>query len=138
MAIREIVEVSTISEKMGQIFGELFGYLGRKGIQPRGPPFAFYHSWSEQTTDMELGVPVEGINEGEGRVKSGALPGGRVIRAMHIGPYDKLVDTYTEMEAWAKENGYELAGFAWENYLTDPQKESDTSKWMTEVFWPIK
>jgi effector-binding domain-containing protein len=40
--------------------------------------------------DMECGLSIAMPIEGEGRIRSGKLPGGKVITAMHIGPYEAL------------------------------------------------
>ncbi|ALO14213.1 Transcriptional regulator, effector-binding domain/component [Salinivirga cyanobacteriivorans] len=34
--------------------------------------------------------------------------------------------------------GLEAAGSPWEVYLTDPQTEKDTSKWLTKMYQPVK
>jgi effector-binding domain-containing protein len=134
MGIREVVEVSAIPAKMGELFGELFGFVGRKGIQPVGPPFAYYYSFSPEKIDMECGVPVSIPIGGEGRVQAGKLPSGNALRAVHIGPYDRLEETYNAMMAYAKEMDLNLEEAMWEYYLTDPDSEPDPSKWMTEIF----
>ena len=138
LGIRDVVEVSAIPAKMGEFFRELFEYLGRKGIQPVGPPFAYYHSFNPEMIDMESGVPVSMPHEGEGRIRGGKLPSGKALRALHIGPYDRLVETYNAMMAYAMEMDIELVETMWECYLTDPQSESDPSKWRTEIFILLK
>lgn len=65
-----------------------------------GPPFAMYHSFDSEKTDMEVGSPVAGPQKGKGRVKPCTMPGGRVVTAMHVGPYDKVVETDAEMQKW--------------------------------------
>ena len=138
LGIREIVEVPIIPDKMGELFGELFGFMGRNGICPAGPPFAYYHSFSPDRIDMECGAPTAVATEGEGRIRSGKLPGGNTLSAIHIGPYDRLVETYNAMMAYAKEMDLEPKETMWECYLTDPNAEPDPSKWMTEIFIPLR
>ena len=137
LGIREVVDISTISTKMGEFFGELFAFFGRKGIQPAGPPFAIYHGFSPPQVDMESAVPVLAPVEGEGRVSAGKLPSGKALRAMHIGPYDRLHETYNFMTAYAKEKDLELSPLIWEYYLTDPNTEPDPSKWRTEIYLQV-
>jgi effector-binding domain-containing protein len=134
LGIREVVEVSAIPTKMGELFGELFGFIGKKGIQPVGPPFAYYYSFSPKKIDMECGVPVSKSMGAEGRVQTGKLPSGNALRAVHIGPYDRLEETYNAMMAYAKEMDLDLEETMWECYLTDPESEPDPSKWRTEIF----
>lgn len=137
LGIREVADVSAIPTKMGELYGELFAFVGRKGIQPAGPPFAIYHSFSPPNTDLECAIPVIAPVEGEGRVKAGKLPPGKALRAMHIGPYDRLHETYNFMSAYAKEKNLKLSELVWEYYLTDPNTEPDSSKWRTEIFLQV-
>lgn len=127
-----------ISESMGEGYEKLFGYLGRTGVQPAGPPFALYMDVSGPEWDIRLGAPVAGmVSEGEG-VKMGELPGGKVAATWHVGPYDKLGETWTALEAWLKEHDYETSGMCWESYVTDPDTEPDSSKWKTQIVWAVE
>jgi effector-binding domain-containing protein len=143
LSVREAADMPSIAEKMGRIFLETFTFMQKQGIVPSGPPFSYYHDvFSEATSkgvfDMECGFPVSEPAEGEGHIKAGKLPGGKTLKAVHIGPYQTLSETYEAVMAWAKEMGIQLGDNMWEIYLTDPDKEKDSSKWVTEILWPIK
>lgn len=138
LAIREVVPNAQIPQKMGQSFGELMAFFGKAKFTMTGPPFALYHDFGDERTDMEVGFPVAGPQRGEGRIKPCILPGGKVVTAMHIGPYEKLVETYAEMQKWMEQNGHKPKKMMWERYLSDPQTVKDPSKYITEMFWPIE
>jgi len=143
LTIRESAAVATIPERMGQIFSEIIAFMGKKGIAPAGAPFAYWHdmnpeSMSKGVFDMECGFPVSTPVEGEGQIKASRLPGGKVITAMHIGPYESLAQTYEAVLAWINEKGYKVSEDMWETYLTNPCEVPDKSKWMTEILWPMK
>lgn len=138
LVVRETVKFEDISAAMPKAFAEAFSHLWKVGATPLGPPFALYHSWEGGEVDMECGAIIASPVDVEGRLSIGSIPGGRMATAMHVGPYDKLVETYTTVMEWMKANGYEPADWMWEQYLTDPQAENDPSKWMTKVYWPLK
>ena len=58
LSIREIVPNDQIGQKMGQIFGELMSHFGKNRVMMAGPPFARYHTFDSEKTDMEVGFPV--------------------------------------------------------------------------------
>ena len=87
--------------------------------------------------DMECGFPIGNIVEGTGRIKRSKLPGGKAVTAIHIGPYETLNETYDLVLSWIKENGFQVDGDMWETYLTDPCKIPDSSKWITEISFPV-
>lgn len=135
IAIREKVNVSEIPAVMGRMYGELFPHLG-KDVQCAGPPFALYHSWEGEVMDMEVGFPIAGKGIEAGNVRTIKLPAVRAAMAVHIGPYDRLTDTYNIMMEWMKVNGHTPASFMWEEYLNSPQ-EVAPDKLMTRLYWPI-
>ena len=138
LAIRERVPNAQIGPRMGEFFGELAAYLGRQRLTMTGPPFAIYHEYNMESTDMEAGFPVSGMPAGEGRIKPCMLPGGKVVTATHVGPYDKLMDTYNLMMKWMAENGHVPKQLMWESYLSDPDVVKDPDKYVTQIFWPIE
>ena len=138
LAIREVVLNAQIGPKMGQIFGELMVEFGKNKVMITGPPFALYHSFDNDKTDMEVGFPVAEPQKGAGRVKPSLLPGGKVVTAIHVGPYDKIVETYTEMQKWIEAKGLKPKKVMWERYLNGPDTVKDPSEYITQLFWPIE
>jgi effector-binding domain-containing protein len=125
------------------LFSDIIMLMGKKGIAPVGAPFAYWHNMNSESMsrgvfDMECGFSIGKPVEGEGQIRSSKLPGGKVITALHVGPYETLAETYGLIQAWIKENGYQVEEDMWETYLTNPCEVPDKSKWMTEIFWPIK
>jgi len=136
-AIRESVNVRDIPQAMGRMFEELAGYMQAGKARMVGPPFAYYHSWSEDSTDMSVGFPTAGPVAEEGRVAPFTLPSVRAATAVHVGPYPRLMETYAAMERWVHAQGLETDGYMWEVYLNEPGKVPD-AELMTEIYWPIK
>jgi len=143
LAIRESTDLASIPDKMGRIFMEIFAFMQTRGIVPAGPPFAYYYDVNSMAAnkgivDMECGFPVSSPVEGDGRIRAGVLPAGKAISAIHVGPYDKLSETYDAILSWIQENGCQVEENMWETYLTDPCQEPDPAKWRTNIFWPLK
>lgn len=142
LSIRENASMPSIPERMGQIFCEIYAFMGKSGMAPAGAPFAYMHGMTDESIqngifDMECGFPVSQPVDGLGRIMRSKLPGGKVATAMHVGPYEKLAETYQALQSWIEENGYQARDDMWETYLTDPDEVPDKSRWMTQVFWPV-
>ena len=138
LAVKARTDQAHIAADIGRLYGELFGYIGLKGIGVRGAPYVEYLAMGPDGWDIEAGVPVAPGAKGEGGVVAKDIPAGQCVYTMHIGPYDTLKGTYDEIDAWLKANGYEYAGAPRETYHSDPVKEKDASKWRTEIVWPVK
>jgi effector-binding domain-containing protein len=75
--------------------------------------------------DIDFGVEVARSFEAEGEVRCVTMPSGRAASMLHIGPYERLVETHTAVQDWCAANGRALAGVSWEIYghwSDDPAK----------------
>jgi effector-binding domain-containing protein len=147
--IRVTVPMEGISGAVDEAFPELFGWLAGQGISPGGPPFIRYLVIDMlRELRLDLAVPVGGPVAGSGRIRPGALPGGRYAVLRHTGPYDGLIASNAALQQWAARHGVEFdtrdtpEGTAWaarvEHYLTDPSAEPDPSKWEVDVAYLIR
>lgn len=138
LAIRATSAMDNLSELMGSLFGEVYGYIQQSGQNPAGMPFSRYHSMDGETVDLECGMPVPLPMDGKGRVEAGELPAGPVATVTHVGPYDDLPQTWSALSEWMGSQDLQPAGAPWEVYVTDPGTEPDQSKWRTDIFFPVR
>ena len=68
---------------------------------------------------------------------AGMLPGGRVVEATHVGPYDTMEATYGEVQQYLAQSGLTPGDVMWESYLSDPELETDPATWRTQICWPV-
>jgi effector-binding domain-containing protein len=129
---------------LGARLGEVFGWLGARGIAPAGAPFFRYNVIDmARVLEVEAGVPIAAPAEGDEHVLTGVLPAGRYATATHTGHPSELIGAVQELLDWASAQGLKWdvapseAGERWgcrlETYLTDPAEEPDMSKWVTEL-----
>jgi effector-binding domain-containing protein len=125
---------------VGQLFGEVFGYLGSQGINPIGPPLAIYHDgeYREKDVDVEVAVPVAGKVPGNKRVKSNELPAvTQMACVIHRGGYDSISQAYNAVMAWIDKNGYRITDHDREVYLQGPG-QGEPASYVTEVQLPVE
>ena len=124
-----VTDAAGIPAAVDSGFPRLFGRLADLGVEPAGPPYIRYLR-TGAAMELELGIPV-GPDAGQ----SSGLPGGRVAVLRHVGPFSGLRDACEALQAWA---GERAAGPFWESYVTNPREEPDSSKWITEIFLPLR
>jgi effector-binding domain-containing protein len=129
---------------LGARFGEVFAWLGARGLAPAGPPFFRYDVIDMMgELQVEAGVPVAAAVDGDAQVSSGVLPSGRYATLTYVGHPSELVGVNGALLDWAAGQGLtwdmspdqdgERWGSRLEIYLTDPSQEPDMSKWVTEL-----
>lgn len=125
-------------QKMGEAFGALMKFMQDNDLQATGAPFTIYLDYDETETTFECGIPVAEDVETSGDIGMRNMASADALMTIHKGAYENLGETYNKFMKWVKENDKNVTGTAIEIYLTDPQAEPDTSKWVTEVYFPLK
>jgi effector-binding domain-containing protein len=136
LSIRTRAAVSQLTQLLGQTYGAIMQYLGELGEQPVGAPFVAYYNMDMQDLDMEIGFPVSKPLPDRGEIKSGALPAGKVVVTMHIGPYDTVGPAYEALTHYAQANGYTPSGAAYEFYFSEP--ETPPEQIQTQILFPVQ
>jgi effector-binding domain-containing protein len=130
--------IAGIPDAMGTAFHELETAIRDADVEMTGPPFARYLEFSPEQITLQAGCPIGTTFPASRRVEIGSLPAGEVATVVHVGPYERLAETYSALNAWLADHGREPAGPMWEVYLTDPSVEPDPAIWRTEIFQPIR
>jgi effector-binding domain-containing protein len=144
VGIRSEVSAQEVSSTLPPLIGELFAWLGARGVPPTGPPFFRYRVIDmANLLAVDVGIPVAIALTGDQRVVTDNLPAGLYATVIHTGEYKNLMQANQALQDWASENGVKWQqsnvenGMAWasrlEFYLTDPTTEPDPRKWQTEI-----
>lgn len=131
--VRAQVPHDGIGAFLGGAFGEVMSCLAAQGVQPAGMPFSRYGFEHDGGWDVEAGFPVAQAIERSGRVEPSTLPAGPAAHVLHRGPYAEVAGAYEAATAWVRENGDQVSGAPWEQYLDGPEVPEPR----TEVFVPF-
>ena len=102
---RETVPFAELTDFFGRAFAETMAVLQSQGVDPTGPPFGKYYGTPTAVVDVEAGFPVAQTIAASGGVVPGTLPGGKVVEAVHVGPYDTMEKTYAEIQRYVADAG---------------------------------
>ena len=87
----------------------------------------------EGNADVTVAVPVSGKVEGTDEIKCYELPGGKMAKIVHKGPYQECESTYEKLFAWLGQSGKRIVGPTGEVYLNDP-REVPPEEFLTEIY----
>jgi len=92
----------------------------------------------DENADIEVAVPIsetiEMIDSQEIRIYE--LPGGKMAKIIHKGPYEECSTTYEKLFSWIAENGRKITGPIREVYFNDP-REIPPEEILTEIYAPL-
>lgn len=138
VSIRVKATEQNIGADMGATYQKLTDYIIRNKLEMTGTVFAFFHAYDPASVDMECAIPVNRKSDGEGEIRSGLLPAGNAVVVKFTGDYMKTPAAHEAALAYISTHKKEITGPPYEVYITDPSTEKDTSKWRTDIIYPVK
>jgi effector-binding domain-containing protein len=129
---------------LSTVMAKLMAEVQKGGYLTAGPVMCLFHNSPENTAqkDLDWQVMVPVINPGPmGRPPYDQMgfqfsDASNVAYVYHVGPYDKINDSYQVLFDWAKRNGYTIRGYPVETYWSDPST-TPKEKLVTEVQVPV-
>ncbi len=137
MLVSEKCATAEIGKTLGRLYGEIGVQIGMQGLSMAGAPFAIYDSYDLNTVALQAGILINKPGQTVDRVVYTELPETKAIKADFYGPYTGLHDANQAMQTWLKTNKYKVSGSCWEVYVTDPLTEKDSTKILTQIYYPI-
>ena len=129
---------------IAEMLPKLYEYASKKGAEFSGmPTFICHESLGEieeanntGNADIEIVAPIKNNIEENNEMHCYNLPGGKMAKIIHKGPYDASEPTYNELFEWIKKNNKKIIGPTRESYLNDP-REVGPEETLTEIYVPI-
>jgi effector-binding domain-containing protein len=138
LAVHDTASVATISNKLGQAYGKIMEAAAKQKLEPSGPPFAIYYSQSNTQFDFDAALPIGKAGKSEGMVMAAQRSARRAVCVAFYGDYSQTPLAHETADAFIRNNNKTTTGPPWEEYVSDPGLEKDTSNWLTKVYYPIR
>ncbi len=127
------------------LLGQIFEFAMRNRVHIAGMPTFLLHAKSHEeavetdqagTADIEVVVAVEGTVRAGGEIRSYSLPGGKMARLIHRGPYEETGQSYQRIMDWIAKKGLHVNGPIREIYHNNPM-EVKPEDICTEILVPV-
>lgn len=127
-----------LSNKLAELYRDIMIFATVNNMTQSGPPMAYYHSYSDDKVVLEAAIPVEGNLKEEGRIFLKEKKAGKAISAEFYGNYENTASIHEKIGAYLEASKTQMSDSPYEIYITDPGIETDTSKWRTDIVYPIQ
>ncbi|MCF8465274.1 MAG: GyrI-like domain-containing protein [Flavobacteriales bacterium] len=131
------VKPKDIEAFYGEKFALILGYLTEKKVEMAGHPSGLFYSWTDTLAKMSAAIPVGSDVAGTNDIEFRIVEAGKALQIDFYGAYDQTEAAHYAMEDYMTAKGLDIAGAVREVYVTDPMSEPDTSKWLTQIIYPI-
>lgn len=130
--------------EIAEILPKLYEYALKKGAVFSGMPAFICHESPEEmegadktgNADIELVIPIAEKIEETDEMHCYMVPGGKMAKTIHKGPYEASEATYNELFAWIEKTNRNITGPIREVYINDPG-EVGVENTITEIYAPI-
>lgn len=128
-----------------ELLMKVYNYLDENGITPAGMPAYICHETSPEavmeanekgTAIVEVVWPLAHVVKGNDEIGIYELPGGKMVKGVHRGPYELCESTYLKIFAWIAERNLGIRGPIREIYPNDP-REVEPEDIITEILVPV-
>lgn len=138
ITVRDTAGPATVALKLAEMYKKLSVFLKSKGLSPIGQPVAIFHSYTNRNFDIEAGLPVRSIIMVPEGINCSEKAAQRVVMVKYFGPYKMIASAYKALQSYMLNNELEMNGPGWEEYITNPEIETDSNKFQTNIYYPIK
>jgi effector-binding domain-containing protein len=138
LGLRERTSITELAAFFARAIPAVLDELARHNLTPAGPPIAVYRDEHGHQFQVTMGFPVA---RAPALVPCGPLvmedlPGGQVVSAEHVGPYETLGGTYAALSEWFTDHKLVPPWMMWEEYLVGPGAAAETA-YHTRVVYPL-
>ena len=130
--------LADLSKKYDEVDKDLKESMKKNGLNEAGPSFGIYYSFSPEKVDMAPGIQTDKLGKDDGDIKAMDMKAQNVLKVRYVGPYTKMKRVYDALDAYVKEHNKQVTGAPWEVYVTNTWGEKDSSKLITEVYFPVQ
>lgn len=137
IAARRRAPMERLTEVIPSLIGETGAWVFAHGGSA-GAPMALVGDPDEAgEVALEVGWPPASVTDSAEPFAVITYPAGPAVVHHHVGPFDRLHQTYAALEQAMAERGLEPGAAPRESYETNPEEEPDSRRWMTEIVWPL-
>lgn len=135
--VRRRVKPQDIGKLCGEALPRVCQWVKEKGQNTANSICVYFaHDEAAGEFDVQAGWFITGALEGEGDIVVGEMDAGEAAHVVHVGPYDKLGETWGAAWGWVKAQGREVSKPAWEVYVSDPSQVKP-EELTTEIYIPL-
>lgn len=143
MSIKDSASLMELSAKLGPLYGEIQGEMQKQGLSQAGPVVAIYDKVEYRPEGMyfwySAGIPVDKPGKSTARVNYWESdPAVAAVKCNYYGGYNGMGGAHEAIDKYMKDNNKVQNGAVWEVYVTDPMVEADSTKWLTEIYYPAQ
>jgi hypothetical protein len=120
-----------------RLINTLHEYIARAGAQEVNFPMLNISRVDSVHYQTMVAIPVNKALPGSGAILAKRMVPGNILVAEVQGGIATIEDGFRQLDAYVSEHNARPPGLPFQSLVTDRRAESDTSKWVTKLYYPI-
>lgn len=138
ISVRDTASPQTVAIKLTSMYNKIALFLKSKNLSPTGNPMAVFYNYKDGNFDIEAGVPIASITSVPSGLNCSERVAQKAVMLKYFGPYTMISKAYNALHSYLDVNELQVNGAGWEEYITNPITESDSSKRQTNIYFPLE
>lgn len=135
---RDTASPETVTSKLALMYNNISHFLKSKNLSPIGNPIAVFHNYSNRNFDIEAGLPVSSVMPVPKGLQCSDRAVQRTVMIKYVGSYKMISFAYEAIQSYINDNELQIDGPVWEEYITNPTIDADSSNRQTNIYFPVK
>ncbi len=117
---------------------QLKTYIAQQGASEKNYPMLNVHKISEDRYEAMVAIPVDRtLPETKDFSPKDLLKGGNILEAEVRGGPETIMTAFNELENYYFDYNYSSPAIPFQLMVTDRARETDTTKWVTRLYYPV-
>lgn len=143
MTIKDSATLAELPGKFGALYGEIQEEMKKQNLSPAGPALAIYDKVETRADGsmyfwFQAGLSVDKAGKSTARVNYMESQAVTAVKCDYHGGYNNMEACHESINKYITSNGKMQNGPVWEVYVTDPGMEPDSTKWLTQIYYPVQ
>ena len=138
LSLRDTASQATISSKLTTMYKKVARFMKSGKLTPSAPPLAIFHYSTDSIFDIEACIPIDSLTPVKDGLNCTLKESGKTVLIKYFGPYHSIQSAYKALQTCIKNRELTVTGPPWEEYVSNPNLESDSAKWQTNIYYPVK
>lgn len=139
LAFSDSSRMDELQSRIDHAYSMILKTMSENNITPKSYPMV---EWNNLVPDgissFTALIPTGKDYKIEGDVHTYTIPQGRFIWVKYIGSYEKSAIAWNNLDKFIINNNLEMNGDPFEEYITGPSTELDSSKLITNIYFPVR
>ena len=120
-----------------QLIGQLRNYISAQGAQASHHPMLYVHTTEDNRIQTMVAIPVNKPLHDAGNIAFKRMVPGKILLTEIKGGPQTIRQAFTQMEYYVEDFKKISPAIPFEMLVTDRMQETDTTKWITRIYYPV-